>query len=54
MKVVREVSLDFWLSFLEDLRKDGQLKLSDELREMLRRMGYEVKSNRIGESEVKK
>jgi hypothetical protein len=32
-----------WLKLYQDLRTDGNYPMSDDLREMLRRMGYEIR-----------
>lgn len=37
-----KVKLDYWLKLYIELRDQGAYPLADQLREMLRRMGYEV------------
>ncbi len=42
VKIVNDVEIGFWTAFYEILRRDGEWMRADQLREMLRRMGYEV------------
>lgn len=43
------MDLEYWIKFYQKLRKDGDFLISDELREMLRRMGYEMRNSNNGD-----
>ncbi len=47
MKIINEVDAEYWVEVLHDLRELGDFKKADELREMLRRMGYEVRLSKL-------
>lgn len=38
-----QLHIEFWLKYYQELRERGSYPHSDELREMLRRMGYEIR-----------
>ncbi len=42
------MDIKFWLTYYRELRGQGNYPHSDELREMLRRMGYEIKTLKDG------
>ena len=39
------MDLKYWIKFYQKLRKEGDFLIADELREMLRRMGYEIRNS---------
>ena len=45
--------LDYWMELYNKLRNDGEFLKADELREMIRRMGYEIKRTKIGYEVIK-
>jgi cysteinyl-tRNA synthetase len=50
---MKEEDIVFFLGIIDSLRKEGYYRRADCLREMLRRMGYEVKNNKDGASSIK-
>lgn len=47
-------NLSYWLNVYAGLKKNGDYKIADDLREMMRRMGYKVSNtkNRVIAIEV--
>ena len=39
-------SIKHWVNTYDDLRRSGAFPLADQLREMLRRMGYQLKTGK--------